>query len=60
MEHFMDALKINPNSLPVYVFMGWTFFNRHDYVLSIENFHKATLLDRSESLPQQLRSLGAA
>jgi tetratricopeptide (TPR) repeat protein len=52
------TISINPNSADPYVGFGWQYFSIGDYVKSIENFRKATTLERGPELPGLLRNLG--
>jgi len=52
------AISINPNSAAPYIGLGWLGFSTGDYPRTIENFAKATTLERGPDLPGMLRNLG--
>ena len=60
LEHFKEALRINPNALIVYESLGWVYFSQNDFVPSIETFYKATLLERGERSIEVYYGLGLA
>jgi TolB-like protein/AraC-like DNA-binding protein/Tfp pilus assembly protein PilF len=60
LEHYSDALRVNPNSHTAHWGMGWAYFTQNNFIPSIESFHKTTQLNRGEHLPWALRNLGMA
>jgi TolB-like protein len=52
------AISLNPNSAAPYMGLGWQCNSKGDFVKCIENFEKATTLERGPDLPGLLRQLG--
>lgn len=59
LDEYERALELEPNNWAAYYGKGEVYF-MDDFVKSIENFHKATSLNRGKELPTILRDLAYA